>query len=52
MLAEHPDVAEEYRPRFAHVLVDEYQDTNHVQYQLLKQLVGGERNLTAVGDIG
>jgi DNA helicase-2/ATP-dependent DNA helicase PcrA len=51
LLAEHHDIAEEYRRRFAHVLVDEYQDTNHVQYQLLRQLVGAERNLTAVGDV-
>ena len=50
LLAEHHDIAEEYRRRFAHV-VDEYQDTNQVQYQLLKQLIGVERNLTAVGDI-
>ena len=35
-----PDVAEHYRRRFRHVLVDEYQDTNHAQYQLIKELVG------------
>ncbi len=51
LLAEHPEIAEHYRWRFAHVLVDEYQDTNRAQYQLLKQLVGPERNLTAVGDV-
>jgi DNA helicase II / ATP-dependent DNA helicase PcrA len=51
LLAEHPDIAAHYRQRFAHVLVDEYQDTNRAQYQLLKQLVGPERNLTAVGDV-
>src|SRR6478609_1069253 len=37
-----PDVAEHYRRRFRHVLVDEYQDTNHAQYQLVKELVGAE----------
>jgi DNA helicase-2/ATP-dependent DNA helicase PcrA len=36
----HPDVAEHYRRRFRHVLVDEYQDTNHAQYMLVKELVG------------
>ncbi|MEU4239371.1 DNA helicase PcrA [Actinoplanes sp. NPDC026619] len=36
----HPHVAEAYRRRFRHVLVDEYQDTNHAQYMLVKQLVG------------
>ena len=35
-----PDVAEHYRRRFRHVLVDEYQDTNHAQYVLIKELVG------------
>ncbi|MGH2910132.1 MAG: UvrD-helicase domain-containing protein [Solirubrobacteraceae bacterium] len=39
LLAEHPEIGEQYRQRFAHVLVDEYQDTTHAQYQLLKQLV-------------
>ncbi len=35
------DVAEYYRRRFRHVLVDEYQDTNHAQYVLVRELVGG-----------
>ncbi len=35
-----PDVADQYRRRFRHVLVDEYQDTNHAQYVLIKELVG------------
>ena len=35
-----PDVAEHYRRRFRHVMVDEYQDTNHAQYVLIKELVG------------
>ncbi len=37
-----PDVAEHYRRRFRHVLVDEYQDTNHAQYVLVRELAGGE----------
>jgi ATP-dependent DNA helicase UvrD/PcrA len=36
----HPDVAAAHRRRFRHVLVDEYQDTNHAQYVLIKELVG------------
>jgi DNA helicase II / ATP-dependent DNA helicase PcrA len=36
-----PDVAEHYRRRFRHVLVDEYQDTNHAQYTLVREMVGG-----------
>src|SRR5690606_35203696 len=35
-----PDVAEHYRRRFRHVLVDEYQDPNHAQYELVRALVG------------
>src|SRR5699024_9179684 len=41
MLQAFPDVSEHYRRRFRHVLVDEYQDTNHAQYQLVRELVGG-----------
>ena len=40
ILQAFPDVAEYYRRRFRHVLVDEYQDTNQAQYQLIKELVG------------
>ncbi|HTW20317.1 MAG TPA: DNA helicase PcrA [Mycobacteriales bacterium] len=48
-----PEVAEHYRRRFRHVLVDEYQDTNHAQYVLVRELVGeGEdaAELCVVGD--
>jgi DNA helicase-2/ATP-dependent DNA helicase PcrA len=40
LLQVFPDVAEYYRRRFRHVLVDEYQDTNHAQYTLVRELVG------------
>ncbi|ORI13787.1 ATP-dependent DNA helicase PcrA [Rhodococcus sp. 1163] len=40
MLQAFPQVAEYYRRRFRHVLVDEYQDTNHAQYMLVRELVG------------
>jgi ATP-dependent DNA helicase UvrD/PcrA len=42
LLQAFPDVAEHYRRRFRHVLVDEYQDTNHAQYVLIRELVGQE----------
>ncbi|MCK0439668.1 UvrD-helicase domain-containing protein [Gordonia alkaliphila] len=40
LLQRHPEVAEYYRRRFRHVLVDEYQDTNHAQYVFVRELVG------------
>ncbi|MDM4720715.1 DNA helicase PcrA [Micromonospora sp. WMMA1363] len=45
LLQSHPHVAETYRRRFRHVLVDEYQDTNHAQYVLIKELVSGTEGL-------
>ncbi|BCB86858.1 DNA helicase PcrA [Phytohabitans suffuscus] len=45
LLQSHPHVAETYRRRFRHVLVDEYQDTNHAQYVLIKELVSGTPGL-------
>ncbi|MFZ9668883.1 MAG: ATP-dependent helicase [Solirubrobacterales bacterium] len=50
MLEQFDDVRERWRSTFRHVLVDEYQDTNHAQYRLLVQLVGERGNLTVVGD--
>ncbi|MFH8795474.1 ATP-dependent DNA helicase [Streptomyces sp. NPDC017941] len=56
LLRAFPDVAEHYRRRFRHVMVDEYQDTNHAQYALVRELVGpsGEGDepgeLCVVGD--
>ena len=41
LLQTRPAVAEMYRRRFRHVLVDEYQDTNHAQYVLVRELIGG-----------
>ena len=45
-----PDVAETYRRRFRHILVDEYQDTNHAQYQLIRELTDPDSDLLVVGD--
>ncbi len=45
-----PEVRERYATAFRHVLVDEYQDTNHAQYRWLQLLSGEHRNLAVVGD--
>ena len=45
-----PEVLERYRNAFRHVLVDEYQDTNHAQYRWLRLLADEHRNLAVVGD--
>src|ERR1700759_90807 len=57
VLQTFPQIAQYYRRRFRHILVDEYQDTNHAQYVLVRELVGREREegappaeLCVVGD--
>ncbi len=50
LLSRHPEVAERYRRRFKHILVDEYQDTNIVQARIVDLLGGGHRNIMVVGD--
>ena len=50
-LFEHnPDVLELYQDRFRYIMVDEYQDTNHIQFLMVKQLASKYRNLCVVGD--
>lgn len=46
----HPDVLSFYSSRFKYIMVDEYQDTNFLQYQLIKMLSQGHGNLCVVGD--
>jgi len=50
LLRERPGVAEGYRERFRHVMVDEFQDTNEVQLSLVRLLAGPETRVFAVGD--
>jgi len=45
-----PEVLAYYRRRWQYVLVDEYQDTNRVQYELIQQIAGEHRNICVVGD--
>lgn len=50
LFEEHEEVLQRWRDRFRHVLVDEYQDTNRVQYRLTNLLAGAHRSLCVVGD--
>ncbi|MEK7824025.1 MAG: UvrD-helicase domain-containing protein [Candidatus Eisenbacteria bacterium] len=50
LMRARPEVAERYQRRFRHVLVDEYQDTNHAQFRLVQALAAGHGNLFVVGD--
>ncbi|MHB8622410.1 MAG: DNA helicase II [Sulfuricaulis sp.] len=50
LLHDNETMRAHYQARFQHVLVDEFQDTNHIQYAWLRLLVGPQRNLFVVGD--
>lgn len=50
LFEEYPQVLEKYRERFKYLLVDEYQDTNHAQYILVRMLAEQHQNLCVVGD--
>ena len=50
LLQEHEEVRKKYQKQFHYVLVDEYQDTNHMQYLLTSLLAGGYENICVVGD--
>jgi DNA helicase-2/ATP-dependent DNA helicase PcrA len=50
LLRDHPSLLEHYRRRFRHILVDEFQDTNTIQYAWLRLLAGDEDKLFVVGD--
>ncbi len=50
LLKQRPDVRAKWQQKFKHILIDEYQDTNHIQYEMVKMLVNDERNICCVGD--
>jgi DNA helicase-2/ATP-dependent DNA helicase PcrA len=50
LLTDFPEVRRQYQERFQWIMVDEYQDTNPVQYQLIRLLAGQRKNLCVVGD--
>ncbi|MDP2158813.1 MAG: UvrD-helicase domain-containing protein [Nitrospirota bacterium] len=50
LFKEHPDVLAQYQNMFRYIMVDEYQDTNRVQYNFIKLLAGDRKNLCVVGD--
>ncbi|MDR1953600.1 MAG: UvrD-helicase domain-containing protein [Clostridiales Family XIII bacterium] len=50
LLENHPEVLAEYRERFRYIMVDEYQDTNFIQYRFIKLLAEGHGNICVVGD--
>jgi DNA helicase-2/ATP-dependent DNA helicase PcrA len=50
LLMNKEEIGNRYRQRYRYIMVDEYQDTNHVQYLMLKHLVGEHLNICVVGD--
>ena len=50
LLSEQPELRKKWQAHFKHILIDEYQDTNAAQYQMVKLLVGEDRNICVVGD--
>lgn len=50
LFEKNPVVRAKWQQKFQHILIDEYQDTNSVQYRLIKYLVNSERNICVVGD--
>ncbi len=50
LLIKRPDILEDYKKEIAHVLIDEYQDINPIQYELVKKIITPHNNLFVVGD--
>ncbi len=50
MFHDYPEILQRYRERYQYIMVDEFQDTNSVQYQLVRQLAGNDGNIFVVGD--
>ncbi|HET8581350.1 MAG TPA: UvrD-helicase domain-containing protein [Candidatus Paceibacterota bacterium] len=51
LLRQHPDVRARYQARWTHLMVDEYQDTNGVQYAIMRELIDPANNVCVVGDV-
>jgi DNA helicase II / ATP-dependent DNA helicase PcrA len=50
LFQENPDILNKYQQKFRYVMVDEYQDTNHIQYLIIRKLAAASRNICVVGD--
>ena len=50
VLRDNPDILAQYQNRFRYIMVDEYQDTNHIQYQIIRMMAMAHQNLCVVGD--
>lgn len=50
MFRQYPEILKQYQEQFQYIMVDEYQDTNHAQYQITKLLAQGHHNICVVGD--
>jgi DNA helicase-2/ATP-dependent DNA helicase PcrA len=50
LITEHPDILNKYQHKFRYILVDEYQDTNHIQYLIIRKLAAAHCNICVVGD--
>lgn len=50
LLRDNEDILRDYQNKFEYIMVDEYQDTNHIQYEIIKMLAQARRNLCVVGD--
>ena len=50
LLEKHPEIRKKWQVKFQHILIDEYQDTNIIQYNIVRLLVNEERNICVVGD--
>jgi DNA helicase-2/ATP-dependent DNA helicase PcrA len=50
LFQQYPDVLEKYQKQFTYIMIDEYQDTNHAQYMMMKLLANSHQNICVVGD--